>query len=441
MKDLRTPAANPVQETSATPVVVRVRLGGLAGALLAAVGCSTAIDSQPVRALETGEFIRAEGAPKSSFPLDAAAEAAGPVETVRETETIEIDGRTYTEGTEEIIGADGVDEMDFSIAVDMPVGVPYPIESLVGQINGRPVYAEEFLLPLEDRILRIVAESPLADAVRSVDAMVVQRFREFVDSELIIAEAESKLDSQQQQGVLAWLKSVQEDTIADRGGTRDTASASIEEEFGLSFDEFMLQRRSIALASDLLRKRVQPRAIVSWRDIEQAYRRNYATFNPPPMLRIGRIRFSTKRETEQVERAKALVADGADFATVCAAMEIPDDGAWLELELPTDGIAGTSLTKAVKSRLEGLETGELSEPWVQTAFISWFAVTGVEKQPGRSIYDPSVQFGLEGELSNLRLVQEQERYLSTLKDRWVSGDIDEMRRRLLAIARLRYLVK
>ena len=32
-----------------------------------------------------------------------------------------------------------------------------------------------------------------------------------------------------------------------------------------------------------------------------------------------------------------------------------------------------------------------------------------------------------------------ERYLNTLKDRWVSSDIEEMRRRLLAIARLRYL--
>ncbi|MCP4797025.1 MAG: hypothetical protein GY885_12800 [Phycisphaeraceae bacterium] len=423
------------------PIPAGCRSGGLMLVLLAIMGCSTAIDSKPVRALEADEFVRVDGESKSSFPLDAAAEAAGPIETVREVETVEIDGRSYTEATEEVIGPDGLDEEDLSIAVDVPVGVPYPIESLVGQINGRPVYAEEFLFPLEDRILRIVAESPLPDAIRSVDALVVQRFREFVDSELIIAEAESKLDSQQQQGVLAWLKSVQEDTIADRGGTRDTASASIEEEFGVSFDEFMVQRRSIALASDLLRKRVQPRAIVSWRDIEQAYRRNYATFNPPPTLRIGRIRFSTKREAEKVEQAKALIAGGADFAAVCAAMEIPDDGAWLDLELPSDGIAGTTLTKAVKSRLEGLETGELSEPWVQTAFISWFAVTGIEKQPGRSIYDPSVQFGLEGELSNMRMVQEQDRYLSTLKDRWVSGDIDEMRRRLLTIARLRYFSK
>lgn len=440
MNDRRNRLPESVPEPPSARSAIRIPPIALVGALLVATGCSTTIESRPVRSLEAGEFVRAPGEAKSTFPIDAAAEAAGPVETVRRSETIEIDGRSFTERSEEIAGNGGVDESDLSIAVDVPVGVPYPIDSLVGQINGRPVYAEEFLFPLEDRILRIVAENPLPEAVRSVDTLVMQRFREFVDSELIIAEAESKLDSSQQQGVLAWLKSVQEDTIADRGGTRDTAAASIEAEFGLSFDEFMLQRRSLALASDLLRKRVQPRAIVSWRDIEQAYRRNYATFNPPPTLRIGRIRFSTRREQEQVKQAEALIAGGADFAEVCEAMEIPEAGAWLEMELPSDGIAGTTLTQAVKSRLEGLEPGELSEPWVQTAFISWFAVIGIEERPGRSIYDPAVQFGLEGELSNMRMVQEQDRYLATLKDRWVSGDIDEMRRRLLAIARLRYLV-
>ena len=95
----------------------------------------------------------------------------------------------------------------------------------------------------------------------------------------------------------------------------------------------------------------------------------------------------------------------------------------------------------MKSRLKGLEPGQLSEPWVQTSFISWFSILSIERPAGRTIYDPSVQFSLESELSNVRLMQEQDRYLDSLKDRWVSGDIEDMRRRLLVIARLRYLVK
>lgn len=408
---------------------------------LVVLGCGPRIESQPMKTLDPADLTTTSSVIGEESPLDAASEAEGTLQVVEETETVKIDGRSFTEGSEVITDGSGIDSARRNMAVNVPVGVPYPIESLVGQINGRPVYAEEFLLPLEDRILRIVSEQPLATAVRDVDRLVTRRFNEFVDSELIIAEAESKLSADQQQGVLAWLRSVQEDTIAGRGGSRDSASESIEAEFGMSFDEFLAQRRSVALAGDLLRKRVQPRAIVSWRDIEQAYRRNYATFNPRPVLRIGRVRFNSGRETEKVEQATALIAGGADFATVCSTMEVPDNGLWLEMELPKDGLAGTSLVGAVKSRLEGLKPGQLSEPWVQTSFISWFSILSIERPAGQTIYDPSVQFTLESELSNVRLMQEQDRYLDSLKDRWVSGDIEDMRRRLLVIARLRYLVK
>jgi hypothetical protein len=405
------------------------------------LGCGPRINSQPIKPVDPTDLTSASPMQGEVSPLDAASEAEGTLGIVQETETVEIDGRSFTEGREVLTDGSEIEATREIRDVDLPVGVPYPIESLVGQINGRPVYAEEFLLPLEDRILRIVSEQPLANAARDIDMLVVRRFREFVDSELIIAEAESKLSVDQQQGVLAWLRSVQEDTIAGRGGTRDTASASIEEEFGLSFEEFLAERRSVALAGDLLRKRVQPRAIVSWRDIEQAYRRNYALFNPRPVLRIGRIRFNSEREAEKIKQVETLIADGGDLASICLAMEIPEEGFWLEMELPKDGLAGTSLIGAVKSRLEGLEPGQLSEPWAQTSFVSWFSVLSIERPPGRTIYEPSVQFALESELSNVRLMQEQERYLDSLKDRWVSADIEEMRRRLLAIARLRYLVR
>ena len=359
---------------------------------------------------------------------------------------LEAEGEVEADGGavrgEEIVavaGEDGIDEdMEF-VFDDLPVGDPYPVEGLVGQINGRPVFADEFLLPLEDRILRIVAERPLAQAVRDVDRLVVLRFDEYINSELIIAEAESMLSAEQQQGVLAWLTSVQEQTITDRGGTRDSAANSIEDEFGISLDEFIAQRRSVALAQDLLRKRVQPRAIVSWRDVEQAYRRNYAAYNPPATILIGRLRFHRERQAEEVEEASRLFAEGLDFPEVCESLGVTDGGEWLEIELPTDGIEGTSLASAVKSRLDLGSPGSVTESLEQGVFVSWFSVIGVNKQPGRSLFDPVVQLSLEGELAGLRYAQEQDRYLSSLKDRWVAGDIEQMRKRLLLIARVRYL--
>ena len=349
------------------------------------------------------------------------------------------DGAIRGEEIVAVVGEDGIDQEREIVVDDLPIGDAYPIEGLVGQINGRPVFADEFLLPLEDRILRIVAERPFAQAMRDVDRLVVLRFDEYINSELIIAEAESMLSAEQQQGVLAWLTSVQEQTITDRGGTRDSAANSIEDEFGISLDEFIAQRRSVALAQDLLRKRVQPRAIVSWRDVEQAYRRNYAKYNPPATIRIGRLRFHRERQSEKVEEATRLFGEGLDFSEVCEQLDIADGGEWLEIELPEDGIQGTSLATAVKSRLDLKAPGTVTESLEQGVFVSWFSVIGVEKQPGRSLFDPLVQLSLEGELAGLRYTQEQDRYLASLKDRWVAGDITQMRKRLWLIARIRYL--
>ena len=204
--------------------VARVLLAGMSPFVV--LGCGPRIASQPIKTLAPADLASSSTLIGEETPLDAASEAEGTLSMVRETETVEIDGRSFTEGREVISDGSGIDSVREITAVDLPVGVAYPIESLVGQINGRPIYAEEFLLPLEDRILRIVAEQPLANAVREVEMLVIRRFSEFVDSELIIAEAESKLSPDQQQGVLAWIRSVQEDTIAGRGGTRDTATAS-----------------------------------------------------------------------------------------------------------------------------------------------------------------------------------------------------------------------
>lgn len=358
------------------------------------------------------------------------------IETVGETESE--DGSFREDEETRMLGEDGVLVDERIVINDLPVGMPYPVDGLVGQINGRPVFADEFLLPLEDRILRIVAERPVTQAVRDVDRLVALRFEEYVNSELIIAEAESMLSTDQQQGVLAWLQGVQDQTITDRGGTRDSAARSIEDEFGIGLEEFMVQRRSVALAQDLLKKRVQPRAIVSWRDVEQAYRRDYAEFNPPATVSIGRLRLHRDRQSEQVAIAERLFAEGTGFVEVLEVVDPGSNGEWLELELPSDGIAGTSLATKVKDRLDLEQVGEVGEPLVQGPFVSWFTVLGIEQPPGRSIFDPTVQIGLENELAGLRYGQEQARYLDGLKDRWVAGDILQMRTRLLEISRARY---
>jgi hypothetical protein len=390
----------------------------------------------PQSAIRTVELRDLSGA---ETPGVSAEDVVGPV--LAESETVEVvrGDEEVSETVERLVSPDGVDETRLFVEETVAVGVAYPVDGLVGQINGRPVYADEFLLPLEDRILRIVAELPLPQAVRELDLLIARRFDEYVNSELIIAEAESRLTAEQQQGVLAWLRNVQEETITNRGGTRDAAAESIEDEFGVSIEEFMAQRRSLALGQDLLRKRVQPRAIVSWRDVVQAYRRQFAEFNPPATISIGRIRLHRERELDRIEQVEQALSEGATFADVVTLAGTSDGGLWIELELPPEGLEATTLAPQVRERLDLSRPGSVSESLDQGAFRSWFTVIAVEQPTGRSLYDPEVQLSLENQLSSMRFAQEQERYIDSLRDRWVSENLDRMLARLLTIARLRYL--
>jgi hypothetical protein len=201
----------------------------------------------------------------------------------------------------------------------------------------------------------------------------------------------------------------------------------------------MAQRRSLALGQDLLRKRVQPRAIVSWRDVVQAYRRQFAEFNPPAQVRLGRVRLNRERDAERIETIEAALADGADFAAIAALAEAPDGGAWIEIELPPGGLKETTLAASVQDRLDLAAPGTVGDPLDQGAFRTWFTVVAVDQPLGRSLYDPEVQLSLENQLSSMRFAQEQDRYISSLRDRWVADNLDRMLARLLTIARQRYL--
>lgn len=313
------------------------------------------------------------------------------------------------------------------------------VESLVGQVNGRPIFAEQFLDPIEDRLLRISEEEERAEARRAIIVLVGQRFDEFVNSELVIAEAESLLSPEQKQGLLAWLRDFQEGEIAKRGGTRTSAESSLQEDFGLTIEEYMSTSRNQALASDLLRRRVRPRAIVSWRDIEREFADRSGDFAPGATLRVGRIWLSNRDEASQIELATARFAEGRTFAEVAAELELVEGGAWRDFSIGDEGMEGIDeLADPIKEALLDLMPGEVSRPVVLGGRTWWLTILEIDRPPARSIYEREVQLMLRQELEDRREGQERERYIKSLRLRWIAENIDNMRTGLVEIALRRY---
>lgn len=324
-------------------------------------------------------------------------------------------------------------------AAILPPGRPWPVDALVGQINGKAIYADDFLKGMADRLTQIGKSSDRVAARREIIRQVSERFEQEVNNRLIISEAESSIPPEAREGLFAWLRQIQEEEIAARGGTRSAATASLQEQFDMSVEQFLERRKNEALANDLLRKRIEPRAIVSWRDIERAYEKARDEFNPGATITLGRIALLTKDDAQRIEEAKALFESGASFAEVAERMGVANRGAWIQQKLGPRGIDGlTDLRAEVREALKDLRVGEPSRPFTLGSTTQWVAVLEVDQPPARSIFDPEVQLRIRAELQNMRRYQEQAKYFEALRSRWISDDIDQMRLRLVDIALQRY---
>lgn len=316
--------------------------------------------------------------------------------------------------------------------------VNWPVDALVGQINGRPIFANEFFEPIAEELVAAASNPDRAVGRQQFIGTVKAFFKRTVDNELIVAEAESQLSPEQQEGLLAWIRSIQEETIAERGGSRAAAEASLASEEDKSLDEFLAQRRDVALAMRLLNQRIEPRAIVSWREVLQAYERDAKIYNPPRQIRIGRIQLDSAADAERIARVEAMVAEGKVFSEIVRELGLADGGLWQSSDLPADGIEGLPLTDAVKTRIKDLPVDRVSPSLQQRGFTSWFAVIAIDQPVARTVYDRELQLAITEQLRDIRRTIERQRYISTLRSRWVTDDISDMEERLVAFALERY---
>ena len=317
-------------------------------------------------------------------------------------------------------------------------GANWPVDALVGQINGRPIFANVFFEPIAEELVAAASNPDRVVGRQQFVGTVKALFKRTVDNELIVAEAESQLSPEQQQGLLAWIRSIQEETIAERGGSRAAAEASLASEEDKSLDEFLAQRRDVALAMRLLNQRIEPRAIVSWREVQQAYDRDARIYNPPRQIRIGRIQLDSAADAERVARVESMVAEGKAFSEIARELSIADGGVWQSSDLPADGIDGLPLTDAVKTRVKDLPVDRVSASLQQRGFTSWFAVISIDQPVARTVYDRELQLAISEQLRDIRRAIERQRYIGTLRSRWVTDDISAMEERLVAFALERY---
>jgi hypothetical protein len=402
---------------------------------LAACGCSTTVDHRgPAQQVSLGEF----SAPRveSPQPNEAAPPTSADSPPVRATES-----EPTRLGAGDAAGAAGETDAPAGPVRELEPGEQFVVDALVGQINGQPVFADEFLEPIEDQLIAEARQKTQRQFAIAAFGIIRDLLLLKVRDALFLAEAESALTPEQQVGLRQFLGLEKERIVAQRGGIEEQVRRELAER-GETLEGQLERSKKILLIRDLFQRRIASRVVVSWRDIEREYNRKkwQERFNPPARVRLARIQLPTEAEAERISEAQRRLAAGEPFLAVAESLEDRRCGLWdqhliRDQDFSSIEYAVDELTEKVA---ELREKGDTVGPFEVGAFTWWLHVASYEKPPKQELYDPDVQRILHAAIRAARIEEEEDRYVERIMDEGIVEKINDMAEQLLTIAVRRY---
>ena len=364
----------------------------------------------------------------------------GPVEA---DEALIVSGFRLPEKDDFFTGYEMESETFFDVRV--APGESVVVDSLVGQVNGRPLYADEVLGPIADQLnaeyLRLVEEvnPPRWEQFqRTLIKLVASQLQDLVLNELYLSEARASLTAQEKTGLMAFMENLREELVGERGGVFGEAEQQIMREEGLNWEEYLKMQEDQLLIRTLMQEKIQPNIVMSWKDVERLYNARKSQFQPDPTATLGRIRVRTKGNDEKIQTIKDMFKAGDTFEVVAAWAGVADDGVWDNFKMGKGGITDIEVADFYKTHLEGLGPGETSEAFERGSYTIWVSVIKIDRPEQRDLYDPAVQSMLQGEIMNRRMTSARQDFIEGLLKAGIYDNLNEMQMRVIAIALSRY---
>jgi hypothetical protein len=328
------------------------------------------------------------------------------------------------------------------------VGEPAFVDALVGQINGKPVYASAFLAPM-DAQLRAEAEKAVAVTpwLAATERQIRQRLEQQVRDELFLAEARASLSSEERQGLINILQNIRQDIARGFQGSEEAATEQLMLEENKDLEAKARDERDKLLIRTLVARQIQPRVNVSWRDVQKEYNRNFEAFNPPPKAVVRMIWASRSNPQAADEIARALAADGSaeNFAKLAADRRLNDFSAGTAGLLEPVKFQAGQLAEAkllgeavLNDAAVKLAPGQVAGPLTRGNGVkAWVLLERIDQEPGRTLEE--AQLEVAAALRERRFGQEAGRFFERLMEQGSKTDERLMIQRLLIIAADRYL--
>lgn len=358
------------------------------------------------------------------------------------------------------------------------IGIPITVEALVGQVNGRPVYANVVLEPLSDqldanatRLSRsafydslVPSQSTPLNSITSLalyfevenmgTSLVGGRMYDLVKNDLLLSEARSGMTREQEYGLFAVIGQMRSDLASAQGGSQSKMRQDIEQHSGVSVERFLEFQRDLILIEALDRQKIWPKVNVTWRDIQREFEQiSLGEFIPAddsddartdavllglqkgmPLGSIEAAKGSATIEKIQlslddpkVEEVKQGFASGLSFTDVVELVQIPaverGNGYWRKtFEMGMGGVAEIDVADLIKDKLVDAKVGEVLPPTQLRTTMLWVSIA--QKQKPISLYNRRIQIALRNALRWVQFNREKNRFVQSL---WGDGSIHEVK--------------
>lgn len=425
---------------------IRALLTTAGPALLPAVaitlaGCGGSSGRGGTTAVKPADFVTPQT--DSAAPLQTAAARPSDRPSDRQP-TRQVDRQVDRTGP--VAASDGIFDVtaqvgrpEMSASDAGPVEQPRLVQAKVGDINGRAVYAMDFLGPMGNRFTAEAKKLKPAAWMEFAEKEIRRELETQIENELLMAEARESLTPEQQQGFFAFLQDVRANLYSENRGSRAAANKKLFESEGVNEEQWLRTREEEALIRHQLNEQINSKTVVSWREIRQSYERNYDKWNPPPRAFFHIIRVS-KNKPDTVEAVGSSLAGGADFLSLAASQDNEWKRADAGIEIrPIKGEFAEgdffSIDK-LNDAARNLKAGQWAGPidWGSTS--AWVYLEKVENE-SLSLFQ--AQLIIERAIREGKSDYKRKKYVQRMKAEASITDVDEMTNRLLAIAAERYL--
>ncbi len=313
------------------------------------------------------------------------------------------------------------------------------VDSMVGHINGHPVYASEFFAEKEAHYRGEARRLPPAEWLAFVRQDIAQALRVQIRDELILAEFEASLKPEEKAGLLYFVSNLREELISQARGSRERAERRAEEE-GKTLDEVVASQRDRALIYEQLKREIRSKVFVSWQEIQVEFERNRERYLQPGAAKLRMI-WIPAGDSLRADRVATQLAAGEPFADVASRESDfnPKEGGLqpVSLDGPTYAESRILAVPELNEHAKDLEVGETAGPFDYSGRLIWMRLEEVFIDT-RSLFD--FQDIIRRELVARREDSEMDRYLRQLMERSSMTEIEEMENRLFEIAAHRYLL-